>query len=66
MVVHYTGVNNSKLHSRFNLFSMIVNDKTPNKHIFIPRENPSKETGFVLVTLNDFPKCKPRKIIKRL
>jgi len=34
MVVYYTGVNNSKLHSRFNLFSMIVNDKTPNKHFF--------------------------------
>ena len=32
MVVYYIRVDNSKLRSRCNLFSMIANDKTPNKH----------------------------------
>jgi len=44
MVVYYIRVNNSKLRSRFNLFSVITNDKTPNKHVFYGDPNECRKT----------------------
>jgi hypothetical protein len=44
---------------------VIAKEKTPNKHKFIPREK-LFDKKFIPLSIDDLPKCKVKKIIKRL